>query len=118
MNELIIKCVKISITGWKNEDELKLDTMKIQGAGLNILKLMELINEINDDIVKNIICLDDMLDTIINKHKNIKIIMPNNKEIRMAVSDKNGTLALGVIFLSIQKIEFIDISSMKLKYKF
>lgn len=118
MNELIIKCTKISITGWKNINELKLNTMKIQGAGLNILKLMEIVKEINNDITKDIISLDDMMDTIINKHKAIKIIMPNNKEIRMAVNDKQGNLALGVTFLSIQKIEFKNVSDIESKYKF
>lgn len=115
MNELILKCTKISITGCKNGKELKFDTIKIHGAGLNMLKFTELVNKINANI-NNVINLDDMLDVIINKHENIKIIIPNDKEVRMAISDRNGILALGVTFLSIKKSEFINIADIKIKY--
>ena len=49
MEEVIVKCTKISITGWKEKDNWKLGTMKIQGEGLNILYFTKEVEKVNKE---------------------------------------------------------------------
>ena len=116
MQEIIVKCTKISIIGWKEKDNWKLSTMKIQGDGLNILYFTKEVEKVNKELFKNAFKFDDMIDLIINNHEAIKIVrIPNKKEILLAVNDENGNLAV-TVFSSV-KIDFTDITTLELKYK-
>ncbi len=118
MQEIIVKCTKISIIGWKEKDNWKLSTMKIQGDGLNILYFTKEVEKVNKELFKNAFKFDDMIDLIINNHEAIKIVrIPNKKEILLAINDENGNLALGVTVFSSVKIDFTDITTLESKYK-
>lgn len=118
MQEIIVKCTKVSIIGWKEKDNWKLSTMKIQGDGLNILYFTKEVEKVNKKLFKNAFKFDDMIDLIINNHEAIKIIrIPNKKEILLAINDENGNLALGVTVFSSVKIDFTDITVLESKYR-
>ena len=117
MREMIIKCVRISFMGWKNKENWKLHSMKVQGVGLIVCDFLNTAYKVNENINKDIIDINDMEELIINEDDSIKIIsVPNKKEIRMAIYDSKSNLAIGVTFLSKQKIEFIDVGDFKTKY--
>ena len=118
MREMIIKCVRISFMGWQNKENWKLHSMRVQGVGLIVCDFLNTAYKVNENINKNIIDINDMEELIINEDDFIKIIsIPNKKEIRMAIYDSKNNLAIGVSFLSKQKIEFIDVGDFKDKYK-
>lgn len=118
MQEIIVKCTKVLITGYKEKDNWKLGMMKIQGDGLNILYFTKEVEKVNKELFKNAFKFDDMIDLIINNHKAIKIIrIPNKKEILLAINDENGNLALGITILSSLKIEFTYIENIEKKYR-
>lgn len=119
MQEVIVKCTKISITGWKEKDNWKLGTMKIQGEGLNILYFTKEVEKVNEELFKNAFKFDEINNLIINNHEAIKIVkVSNKKEILLAVNDKNGNLALGITIFSSVKIDFTDVTALESKYKF
>lgn len=104
MQELVIKCTQISIIGYK--DKSKFNTIKIYGMGLIINKFIQIIFKINPNITKDIIEIDDMMDIAISEHEGIKIMpMPNNKEIRLAVYNKNGNFELGITLFTVKKLK-------------
>lgn len=118
MQEIIVKCTKILVTCYKEKDNLKLGTMKIQGDGLNILYFVKEVEKVNKELVKSAFKFDEMVDLTINNHKAIKIVRaPNKKEILLAINDENDNLALGITILSSLKIEFTDIEDIEKKYK-
>ena len=117
MREMIIKCVRISFMGWQNKENWKLHSMRVQGVGLIVCDFLNTAYKVNENINKDIIDVNDMEELIINEEDSIKIInIPNKKEIRMAIYDSKSNLAIGVTFLSKQKIEFIDVGDFKTKY--
>lgn len=117
MREMIIKCVRISFIGWQNKENWKLHSMKVQGVGLIVCDFLNTAYKVNENINKDIIEINDMEELIINEDDSIKIVsVPNKKEIRMAVYDSKNNLAIGVTFLSNQKIEFTDLDKFKSKY--
>lgn len=117
MREMIIKCVRISFIGWQNKENWKLHSMKVQGVGLIVCDFLNTAYKVNENINKDIIDINDMEELIINEDDSIKIVsVPNKKEIRMAIYDSKSNLAIGVTFLSKQKIEFIDVGDFKTKY--
>ena len=117
MQELVVKCTKIFITGWKDKDRIRLHMMNIHGMGLIMPKFMDMIFKTNPSITKKTIEIDDMMDIIINEHENIKITsIPNNKEVRLIIYDKAGNISLGITLLSMQKVEITDISKIEAKY--
>lgn len=118
MEEVIIKCTKISITGWKEKNNWKLGTMKIQGDGLNILYFTKKIEKVNKELFKSAFKFDEIGDLIITNHEAIRIIrVPNKKEILLAVNDENGNIALGITIFSSVKINFTDVVALESKYK-
>lgn len=117
MREMIIKCVRISFIGWQNKENWKLHSMKVQGVGLIVCDFLNTAYKVNENINKDIIEINDMKELIINEDDSIKIVsVPNKKEIRMAIYDSKSNLAIGVTFLSKQKIEFTDLDKFKSKY--
>ena len=117
MQELIIRCTKIFITGWKEGKELKFETINVSGVGTKMIKFRDLAVKVNDSIANEIIEIDDMLDFNINSHEAIRIVsIPNNKEMLLSIRDKNGKLGLGITFLCLKKIEFTDIGNLERKY--
>ena len=119
MQEVIVKCTKISITGWKEKDNWKLGIMKIQGEGLNILYFTKEVEKVNKELFKNAFKFDEINNLIINNHEALRIVrVPNKKEILLAVNDENGNLVLGVTILSSVKINFTDVTALESKYKF
>lgn len=117
MREMIIKCVRISFMGWQNKENWKLHSMRVQGVGLIVCDFLNTAYKVNENINKDIIDINDMEELIINEDDFIKIIsIPNKKEIRMAIYDSKSNLAIGITFLSKQKIEFIDVGDFKTKY--
>ena len=118
MKEVIVKCTKISITGWREKDNWKLGTMKIQGDGLNILYFIKEVEKINKELFKNAFKFGKIGDLIITNHEAIRIVrVPNKKEILLVVNDKDSNLALGVTIFSSVKIEFTDIRILESKYR-
>ena len=118
MEEVIVKCTKVSITGWREKDNWKLGTMKIQGDGLNILYFTKEVEKVNKELFKSAFKFDEIGDLIITSHEAIRIVrVPNKKEILLAVNDKDGNLALGVTVFSLVKIEFTDIRILESKYR-
>lgn len=118
MQEVIVKCTKISIIGWKEKDNWKFCTMKIQGDGLNILYFTKEVEKINKELFKSTFKFDEMNDLIINNHEAIRIVKtPNKKETLLAINDKNGNLALVVTIFSSMKINFTNITDLEIKYR-
>lgn len=118
MKEVIVKCTKISITGWREKDNWKLGTMKIQGDGLNILYFTKEVEKVNKELFKSAFKFDEIGDLIITSHEAIRIVrVPNKKEILLVVNDKDSNLALGVTIFSSVKIEFTDIRILESKYR-
>lgn len=117
MNEMIIKCTAISVIGIKNGVTWDLHSMKVQGVGVIVCELLNTVHRINKNISKSIMEINDMEELVINKHKGIKIIdIPNKKELKMAIYDHKNNLALGITFLSKQKINFTDMEKLRKKY--
>ena len=50
MQELIIRCTKIFITGWKEGKELKFETINVSGVGTKMIKCRELADKFSDII--------------------------------------------------------------------
>ena len=117
MKDFTIKCTKISFTGWKDKNNWKLHTMKIQGAGVIIFDFIREAFKVNETLTKEDIEIDELLDFIINEHEAIKISRTGSKEIKMVITDKNGNFGIGVIFIAEQRIEFIDMIKLREKYK-
>lgn len=118
MKEVIVKCTKISITGWREKDNWKLGTMKIQGDGLNILYFTKEVEKVNKELFKSAFKFDEIGDLIITSHEAIRIVrVLNKKEILLVVNDKDSNLALGVTIFSSVKIEFTDIRILESKYR-
>lgn len=117
MQEFTIKCTKISFTGWKNKEEWKLHTMKIQGAGVIIFDFIREAFKVNETLTKEDIEIDELLDFVINEHEAIKISSMSNKEIKVVINDIKGNFAIGVTIIAKQKIEFVDITKLKEKYR-
>lgn len=117
MQEFTIKCTKISFTGYKNKDNWMLNTMKIQGAGVIICDFMRAAFKVNETLTKKDIEIDELLDFIVNEHEAIKIASTSSKEIKVVIYDIKGNFAIGVTFVARQKIEFIDITKLKEKYR-
>ena len=118
MQEFIIKCTKISFTGWKDKGNWKLHIMKIQGAGIIICDFIRAAFKANETLTKEDIEIDELLDFVINEHEAIKISSTSNKEIKMVISDIKGNFAIGVTIIAKQKIEFTEVEKLKRKYKF
>ena len=118
MKEVIVKCTKISITGWREKDNWKLGTMKIQGDGLNILYFTKEVEKVNKELFKSAFKFGEIGDLIITSHEAIRIVrVSNKKEILLVVNDKDSNLALGVTIFSSVKIEFTDIRILESKYR-